>query len=220
MKKQASCLLLIMMTIPSIAHGAAYAQKMNTTLSNLDAFIIEILLWFIFITVSSFATYFIVNTFILISNNRQYRHLLHKDESTKTEQEKSAQHRALTAIKAAETRLGMLGAIIAFFVIAYVLLSSYIYLGPTVREQMWQIIYYGVGGLTILIIIYAGAFLWQKMKYHQLPSDDLERERIVVSVGKIRKRLKMLLMIIIGLILTYLVLLITIIKGVNQLSRI
>lgn len=220
MKKIIYGIITLSGLLPISVQAATYSQKVTIAIDDINAFIIEILLWFIFITVSSFVTYFIVNTFILISNNRRYRQLFHANDSQKTETEKKLQHRTLTAIKAAETRLGMLGIIIACFIAAYVLLSSYIYLEPEVREQMWQIIYYAVGGLAFVIIVYAVAWLTQKVKYNRLLPDDLQRIRITATVESIKKRLKILLLIIISLILAYLVLLVTIVKGVQQLSRI
>jgi hypothetical protein len=219
MKKIIYSLLLLTGFIPTIAEAATYSQKVTVAINDINALVIEILLWFIFITVSSFVTYFIVNTFILISNNRRYRQLLHKPDDQKSEMENKLQYRTLTAVKAAETRLGMLGVIIAAFILAYVLLSSYIYLGPSVREQMWKIIYYAVGILAITVIVYAIAWLMQKMKYNKLPTDDLQRIRINAAIDNIKKRLKVLLLIIFSLILIYLALLITITKGIQQLSQ-
>jgi ABC-type multidrug transport system permease subunit len=216
--KLLAIIIAVALSTPFKSLAASIYPKVNQQLGDLDTFIIEIFLWFIFITLASFVTYFVVNTFILISNNRWYRQQLHKKPEEKSEQAKERMVKILAAVKTAEKRLGLLGAIIVFFIIAYLILSSYVYLPTQVREHMWQVIYYGVGFLTLLIIFYSISYLSQKMQLNGLPDDDLQKGRIFSNIDRTKRKLKILILIVFSLIMTYLVLLVTIMKEISQLS--
>jgi hypothetical protein len=184
--------------------------SISTTISNVNAVVVEVFLWFVFITCATFVTYFIVSTFIFISNNRQYRHLLSKPDADKTEEERIRTHDLSNAVKASETRLLLLGAIIGVFGIAYLFLSSYLYLNDTIRENMWQAIYYCVGILGIGIVWYGIRYIVKLMKYMGLPEGDLERLRLSRQIEIIKKKLKILLIIVMTLVILYFALVITI----------
>jgi len=87
-----------------------------------------------------------------------------------------------------------------------------------VREHMWQVIYYGVGFLALLIIFYSVSYSFQKMQLSGLASDDIQKATTLRNIESIKKKLKILLCIVFSLIMTYLVLLITIMKEISQLS--
>ncbi len=217
-RKILAIIIAVILSTPFISLATTINPTDDQKLGNVDTLIIEIFLWFIFITLASFVTYFMVNTFILISNNRRYRRQLHKNPEENSVQAKDQMAKILIAVKNAEKRLGLLGAIIVFFIIVYLILSSYIYLPTQVREHMWQVIYYGVGFLTLLIIFYSISYLSQKIQLNGLPDDDLQKQRIFSNIDRTKRKLKILILIVFSLILTYLVLLVSIMKEINQLS--
>lgn len=213
--------LIVLFALPVLAlstDAISHTVKLAATLAGLEEIIVEIILWFVFFTVAAFYIYFVANTVILIDNNRLYRNLLSIADDRKTKEEEYFQKKALANIKSAEKRLVALGVIIALFTLICIALSSYLYLNPSILENMWSIIYYGVGILSLLIILYGLAFVFQKIKYASLPKDDLTSQRLKGKIQTIKKRLKFFLLCIMLLILLYFALLVVITKGVQDIT--
>jgi len=211
----------VLLSLPVLAlsdEALSYTIKLANTLAQFREVTFKLILWFIFLTVAAFATYFITNTMILIDNNRRYRYLLRMDDNQKTRELRHQQKVALTNVKFSEKRLVMIGAIIAFFVFLYVVFSAYFYLDPSIVENMWPVIYYCVGVLVIIIILYSVTFAVHKVQYASLPKDEPEAIRIYSKIQLIKQRLKLFVLSIMLLILIYFTLLVVIVRGVKDLS--
>lgn len=216
----AGCLLAYALTAWALSSKAAaeYTLKVIAPLVALHTIVAEVVLWLIFFTVMSLGTYFIANTLILINNNRRYRFLAALEDSQKNAGEKLLETAALENVKSSERRLVLFGAIIVFFVILCFILSAYLYLAPSILEKMWSVIYYGVSLLAVLTIIYAVAFVVEKIKYRSLPKGELEAARLYGNIQTIKNRLKLFIIAIMLLVLIYLALLVAIAKGVQEAS--